>query len=165
MTTRTVFYSFHYERDVHRVQQVRNINAIQGAPLFGAQEWEKVRQQSHAAIEKWIDDQMSHKRAVVVLIGQETASRPWVRYEIEKAWKMNKPMVGVYIHGLASLPAGSTDRKGKNPFDVALGVNSIPTFDPTESGLFGTIDSKATYANLSRNLEYYVSQAKRKNGW
>lgn len=46
MAVRTVFYSFHYDRDVHRVQLVRNIDALQGKPLFNAQEWETVRQRS-----------------------------------------------------------------------------------------------------------------------
>jgi hypothetical protein len=39
---KTVFYSFHYERDVHRVQLVRNIDALEGQPLLNSQEWEKV---------------------------------------------------------------------------------------------------------------------------
>src|SRR5690625_4238765 len=30
MATKTVFYSFHYERDVHRVQLVRNVRALEG---------------------------------------------------------------------------------------------------------------------------------------
>lgn len=162
MSIKTVFYSFHYKRDVYRVQMVRNINAIQGDPILGAQGWETVRNQSQPAIVRWIDSQMSHKRAVVVLIGQETASRDWVKYEIKKAWDMNKPMVGVYIHGLASLPIGSTDSKGADPFLKVPGVGNIPTFDPTEFDWLGRIDSKATYANLSQNLEYYVSQARRR---
>lgn len=37
MATKTVFYSFHYERDVHRVQLVRQIGALEGQPLLGAQ--------------------------------------------------------------------------------------------------------------------------------
>ncbi len=33
-----VFYSFHYERDNWRVQQVRNIGSIDNADSVGAQE-------------------------------------------------------------------------------------------------------------------------------
>jgi hypothetical protein len=36
---KTVFYSFHYDRDVHRVQLVRNINALEGQPLLNSQDW------------------------------------------------------------------------------------------------------------------------------
>ena len=31
---KSVFYSFHYERDVNRVQLVRNINALEGQLRF-----------------------------------------------------------------------------------------------------------------------------------
>jgi hypothetical protein len=36
---------------------------------------------------------------VVVLIGKETHSRPWVNWEIEQANKLGKRIVGVYEHG------------------------------------------------------------------
>ena len=83
MMAKTVFYSFHYDRDVHRVQLVRNVDALQGQPLLNSQDWESVQSRGRQAIENWIDDQMKYKRAVVVLIGQQTAGRPWVKYEIQ----------------------------------------------------------------------------------
>jgi len=158
VATKTVFYSFHYERDVSRVQLVRNINALEGQPLLNAQEWEEVRGRGQQAVVDWIDKEMRYKRAVVVLIGQETASRPWVVYEIEKAWQEKKPLVGVRVHGLSSF--GSVDRPGTNPFDKASGVYGIPVFDPTRTDWSGNIDTKATYANLGNNLESWVAQAK-----
>lgn len=30
---------------------------------------------------------MKYRSCVVVLVGSETASRPWIQYEIEHAWK------------------------------------------------------------------------------
>lgn len=158
MATKTVFYSFHFERDVNRVQLVRNINALEGQRLLNAQDWEAVRRRGQQAVIDWIDEQMKFKRAVVVLIGQETASRPWVTYEIEKAWQARKPLVGVYIHGLSSF--GTVDRKGANPFEKATGVSGIPVFDPTRTNWRGGIDSKATYANLTGNLASWVERAK-----
>ncbi len=158
MATKTVFYSFHYERDVNRVQLVRNINALEGQPLLNAQDWEAVRRRGTQAIVNWIDEQMKYKRAIVVLIGQETVNRPWVIYEIEKAWSDKKPLVGVHIHGLSSF--GTSDRRGANPFDVASNGSGIPVFDPTELDWRGKIDTKATYANLTNNLENWVGQAK-----
>lgn len=53
-----VFYSFHYERDVHRVQLIRNIGSVEGQKLLNAQEWEAVRQRGTKAIQNWIDEQM-----------------------------------------------------------------------------------------------------------
>lgn len=153
---KTVFYSFHYKRDVNRVQLVRNINALAGQPLLNAQEWETVKRGGPAAIQKWIDDEMSYKRAVVVLIGRETASRPWVKYEIQKARSMSKPVVGIRIHGLSSM--GVVDSIGGDPFAIA-GVAGVPTFDPTVSDWRGVIDSQATYRALTNNIEKWVAQA------
>ncbi|PFG45129.1 TIR-like protein DUF1863 [Georgenia soli] len=158
MAIKTVFYSFHYERDVNRVQLVRHIRALQGQPMLKSQQWEEVKRRGQRAIVNWIDKEMRYKRAVVVLIGQETAGREWVIYEIEKAWQEKKPLVGVRIHGLSSF--GSADRAGANPFDKASGVSGIPVFDPTRTDWWGNIDTKATYANLVNNLEGWVAQAK-----
>ena len=150
---KTVFYSFHYDRDVHRVQLVRNINALEGQPLLNAQAWESVRRKGKQAIENWINEQMAYKKAVIVLVGQETAGRKWVNYEINKAWSDKKPLLGVRIHGLSSM--GSVDRPGRSPFNDSSG---IPVFDPTVTTWDGKIDSKATYNKLAENLERWSSQ-------
>lgn len=34
----------------------------------------------------WINAEMKYKRAVVVLVGSQTASRKFVKYEIERVW-------------------------------------------------------------------------------
>lgn len=154
---KSVFYSFHYKRDVHRVQLVRNINALEGQPVLNAQDWEAIRRQGDQAIEKWIDEQMKYKKAVIVLIGAETANRPWVQYEIEHAWKIKKPLLGIKIHGLASLSDGA-DEEGPDNFFADYSFR-IPVFDPTVPDLFGSgIDTKATYNNLANNIEQWSSE-------
>lgn len=154
-----VFYSFHYDNDVFRVQLVKKIGAVEGQLLLNSQGWEQVRRGGDAAIEKWIDGQMKWKSAVIVLIGKETSTRPWVKYEIEKAWNDKRPLLGIYIHGLASLNHGA-DKKGSNPFDVVDGVYGPPTFDPTQTDWSGTIDTKATYDNLAANLKTWSEQGR-----
>ena len=42
---------------------------------------------------------ISWAQTVVVLIGKETHSRPWVNWEIEQAKTQNKRIVGVYVRG------------------------------------------------------------------
>lgn len=150
----TVFYSFHYTRDVHRVQLVRNINALEGQPILNSQEWEKVRQGGPSAVQAWIDSEMAYKRAVVVLIGRETATRPWVKYEIEKAWSIKKPLLGIRIHGLSSM--GAVDSIGGDPFANA-GLSGVPIYDPTVKNWQG-IDSQATYRALVANIEQWAAQ-------
>ncbi|MFD4591480.1 TIR domain-containing protein [Streptomyces rubiginosohelvolus] len=160
---KSVFYSFHYEQDVHRVQLIRNINALAGQPLLNPQEWEQVRRRGSQAIKEWIHDEMAYKKAVIVLIGRYTATRPWVIYEIEKAWADKRPMLGIRIHGLSSL--GSVDIAGSDPFARSEGVGSIPIFDPTTRDWSGKIDSKATYKRLCDNLENWSSQGVSKRSW
>lgn len=156
---KTVFYSFHYDRDVHRVQLVRNINALEGKPVLNAQDWEEVRCQRDQTIKNWIDEQMKYKKAVIVLIGAETANRPWVQYEIEHAWKIKKPLLGIKIHGLASLSDGA-DEEGPDNFFADYSFR-IPVFNPTIYGMFDSgigIDTKATYNNLANNIEQWSSE-------
>ena len=152
---RTVFFSFHYTRDVHRVQLVKNINALEGQPILTSQQWEEVRRGGAPAIQKWIDEQMAYKRAVVVLIGKETAARPWVKYEILKAWSIKKPLVGVRIHGVSSM--GTVDTIGGDPF-ASAGLSGVPIYDPTVKDRQGRIDSQATYRALATNIEHWASQ-------
>lgn len=159
---KSVFYSFHYDHDVHRIQLVRNIGALEAQPILNPQEWEKVQRAGKQAIKDWIHTEMAYKKAVVVLIGKHTASRPWVLYEIEKAWADKKPLLGIRIHGLSSL--GAVDSQGANPFDKA-DVGSIPVFDPTTTDWAGKIDSKKTYNKLAENLETWAGRGAVKPSW
>ena len=81
-----VFYSFHFDNDVMRVQQIRNIGSLEGNAPTTPNDWERLKRTGNNAVENWIDQNMKYKRCVIVLIGSETASRPWVQYEIIKAW-------------------------------------------------------------------------------
>lgn len=66
---KSVFYSFHYERDVNRIQLVRQINALEGQPLLNGQAWEQVRRKGTQAIKDWIQKEMLYKSAVIGLFG------------------------------------------------------------------------------------------------
>ena len=113
---RRVFYSFHYVPDNWRASQVRNMGVVEGNPPASDNDWESITQGGDAAIRRWIDDQMKGKSCVTVLIGSQTAGRKWIDYEIEKAWKDGKGLLGIYIHGLKN-PIGDQSTKGANPFD------------------------------------------------
>jgi len=115
MAKRQVFYSFHYDNDVFRVQQIRNIGALEDNKPVSANDWKKVKKGGDKAIEKWIDDNMKYRSCVIVLIGEKTAQRPWVKYEIKKAWGDRKGLLGVHINNLKD-PKTGTCSKGSNPF-------------------------------------------------
>lgn len=157
----SVFFSFHFARDIIRVQKVANIGALEGQAL-NRQNWEKVKRQGNTAIENYIDQEMAYKRAVVVLIGKETASRPWVQYEIKKAWAAKKPLVGIYINGLKDFQ-DNTDSPGPNPFQQ-FGFNDssktyadfVPAYKPV-----GTT-SQEIYSNISQNINGWIDSAYRR---
>src|SRR5437773_5546116 len=113
---RRVFYSFHYKPDCARAALVRNMGVVEGNKPATDNEWEKITKGGDKAIQKWIDDQLYGKSCNVVLIGENTAGRKWIKYEIKSAWNDNKGVVGVYIHRLKDLD-GNRSSKGRNPFD------------------------------------------------
>jgi hypothetical protein len=98
-----VFYSFYYKEDSSRIQQVINMGVVEGQAMLSGQKWEEVKKKGDAAVEKWIDEQMKGKNCLVVLVGTKTSTRPWVDYEIKKAWKDKLGVVGIRIHGLKDL--------------------------------------------------------------
>lgn len=81
---RKVFTSFHYIPDNWRASQIRNMGKIEGNGIVSANKWEEVTKGGNKAIEKWIDDNMSGKSCVIVLVGENTANRKWINYEIKK---------------------------------------------------------------------------------
>ena len=123
--TRKVFYSFHYEEDNWRVSQIRNIGAIVGNRPATDNDWETVKKGGDTAIEKWIDDQMKGRDCTIVLVGENTARRKWINYEIEQSRNNHMGIVGIHIHGFKDF-AGRTSQKGENPFDLIPLDNNKP---------------------------------------
>ena len=127
-----------------RVQQVRNIGAIEGNIPVSPNDWETVKRGGDASIKRWIDNNMKYKQCVIVLVGKETANRPWVRYEIEKAWNGGKPIFGIFIHNL-KCPRNGTCRKGKSPFDTFNFQNGeklstvVDCYDPSSNDAYNDI--------------------------
>lgn len=154
---RQVFYSFHFDNDAMRAQQIRNIGMIEGSEPVSPNNWEKIKRSGEDAVKKWIDDNMKHKSCVIVLVGSETANRKWVNYEIRKAWNERKGLFGIYIHNLKD-PRTGTCRKGANPFEnVQLRSGRrlsslVPCYDPDPN-------SSNTYNDIARNLEGWVEKA------
>jgi hypothetical protein len=114
---RKVFFSFHFDRDSWRVAQVRNSNVVSGYdknPFYDKADWEAVKKKGEAAVKKWIDDQLKGTSVTVVLIGQETSTRPWVKYEIEQSVALGKGLIGIDISKISD-SSGQTDETGANP--------------------------------------------------
>ena len=158
---RRTFYSFHFVSDAWRAAQVRNIGATEHGEPVSDNSWEAVKRGGDAAIRKWINDQMSTRSCLIVLIGSQTANRTWINYEIAKAWDDKKGLLGIYIHRLLNRE-GKASTKGNNPFNyiklkdgltVASYSQNAMTYDPQYS------DSKDVYASIAGNLEGWVEYA------
>jgi hypothetical protein len=155
MAKRQIFYSFHYDNDVFRVQLIRNIGALEDNKPVSINDWESVKRGGDVSIQNWINENLKYKNCLVVLIGSETANRKWVKYEIEKAWNDGKAVLGIYIHNLSCLRNG-TCKQGSNPFEVFTLKdgrklsNIVKCYNPKSSD---------AYNDIKNNLENWIEEA------
>lgn len=123
-----VFFSFHYQ-DVadFRANVVRQSWVTQDreeAGFFDASIWESSKKTGESAIKRLIDNNISGTSHTVVLIGEHTFSRRWVRYEIFKSLYENNGLTGVHIN-LIKGKDQRTKSLGENPFNyLALKFSS-----------------------------------------
>jgi hypothetical protein len=117
---RRVFFSFHYQRDIWRVNVVRNHATLksgyQEAGYWDCSLWESTKRTGEAALKQLITSGLQNTSVTVVLIGSETSERRWVKYEIEESYKRSNGMLGIYIHNIQNKDK-TIDFMGRNPFD------------------------------------------------
>ncbi|MGY3332973.1 hypothetical protein ACVILI_005990 [Mesorhizobium sp. USDA 4775] len=114
---RRVFFSFHYQRDVWRVNQIRNIGEVVGSAAAGfhdASLWEEAKKKGDAAIQRMIDNALENTSVTVICIGGATAGRKFINYEIRQSLARRNGILGVHIHGLKDRQ-GLTDVRGTVP--------------------------------------------------
>lgn len=170
---RQVFFSFHYDNDSWRASQIRNMGVVESQKIFSDNSWETVRRKSNTAIKNWINNEMKWRSCVIVLIGEKTASREWVQYEIEQAWREGKGIAGIYIDRLKDYNGNQSER-GRNPFDdfcIDTTFNYIvKCYKPADkneiklSSIVKTYDSsfyrsEYVYNDIKRNIENLIEEA------
>ena len=115
---RRVFFSFHYQPDVHRAQVVRNswVTKIdrQDAGFFDASVFESKKRTSDDALKRFLREGLGGSTVTCVLAGNQTASRRWVRYELLRSFIDGRGILGVSIHNIANLQKQTT-AAGTNP--------------------------------------------------
>lgn len=115
---RRTFFSFKYD-DVTRAMVVRNSWVTKGgqqaAGFVDAAEFEALKRQGDTAIKSWIDNQLNGTSVTVVLVGQNTCSSRWVRYEIEKSIAIGNGLLGIDISKIKDLSGKTTERCGQLP--------------------------------------------------
>ena len=155
MARKPVFYSFHYNNDVFRTHQVRNIGVLEGNEPTSPNSWEMIKRGGDNSIQRWIDENLKYKQCLIVLVGAETASRKWVKYEIEKAWNAGKGVFGIHIHNL-NCPRNGRSNKGLNPFhgfsfkDGRKLSSVVNCYEP---------NSNDAYNDIARNINNWVEAA------
>lgn len=154
MGKRQIFYSFHFDKDVMRVQQIRNMGVIEGNEPVAPNNWEEVKRLGNTSIKNWINENMKYKNCIIVLIGEDTANREWVQYEIEKAWNDGKGLLGIYIHNL-KCPNNGTCRQGQNPF-AQFTLNGKPLSSVVNCYNPSSYDA---YNDIKNNLATWVEDA------
>ena len=113
---RNVYFSFHY-LDIWKVNQIRNSGVVGGAKSAGFADrslWEEAKQKNSRALEKLIADGLEGTSVTVVLIGSQTASRPWVKYEILQSIKRRNALLGVHLNKVPDRNGRKT-RQGRVP--------------------------------------------------
>jgi len=148
---RTVFFSFHYQRDIFRVQQIKHHyitkDSYTEAGFFDGSLEEKAQKHGDTAVKKMIDSGMSGSSVLCVLIGKETYKRRWVDYEILHAIGRGMGVFGITIHRLkhprkseADFPDG-TDNPGPNPFSYLKYVDDGTKLQPKINYSHGWTDA------------------------
>lgn len=157
-TKRQVFYSFHYNPDSWRASQVRNIGVVEGNKPAPDNDWETITNTGGDAIKKWINEQMKYRSCTIVLVGNKTANRKWINYEIIKSWNEEMGIAGIYVHGLKN-SQGQIAEKGTNPFDSITFKNGkkmsevVKCYNPTGN------NSKERYDWISKYISAIADEA------
>lgn len=161
-----VFFSFHY-KDVaeFRANVVRNhwrfkLNR-KIAGYYDASIWESAKKQGDVALKRLINSCLEGTSNTCVLIGSQTYSRPWVRYELLKSFKKGNSIIGVHINSIKCRNQ-QTKIKGPNPLEY-VGV----TF--SDSGLTATLWEKINgkwvkYDKIDGTASYRVEVAQKYRG-
>lgn len=117
---RRVFFSFHYQNDIWRVNQIRNSWRYQreqdrfAEGFFDGSIWERSQRTSPDSLKNLIRDGIQNTSVTCVLSGSETHSRRWVRYEIARSIIKGNGLLVVNIHNLKN-QAGYYSHAGQNP--------------------------------------------------
>lgn len=116
---RSVYFAFHYD-DVasFRANVVRKSSAFkkQKFRFKDSSIWEESKEKGPTKIKELIDLSLKGTSVTCVLVGTETYSRRYVRYEIVKSLVEKKGLVGVGINWIKDRNGNTKFWPGENPF-------------------------------------------------
>lgn len=144
---RHLFISHHHQDD-GEVTKLTNLLASRGYDVRNSSVRMKPENQrrfdekkvSEKVIERILQIKISWASTVVVLIGKDTHTRPWVNWEIDKANEQGKRIVGVYVRGGTeadvppSLEKYASSIVGWNSESVISAIDGENNFETPEGG-------------------------------
>lgn len=156
---RKVFFSFNYKEDFWRTQQIRNIGSIERNREVTPNAWEEVKRKGDESIKRWINKNLEGKTCLIVLIGEKTSGRKWIKYEIKQAWSLGMGVLGIRIHNLEN-QQGVQAKIGDNPFSKFTICKKKMKFseiikikNPPQS------TGKGVYNHICENLSNWIEEA------
>lgn len=103
-------------------------------------------------LKKWIREQLYGTSVTVVLIGSETNSRDYIKYELKQSYERGNGMLGIYIHKL-KIFYGSTAQKGSNQFgEIGKDIYGKSVYFSSKYKCYDWIDDNG-YNNLGSWIE------------
>ena len=87
----------------------------EAAGFFDASLWESARKTGPTAVKRLINGGIEGTTVTCVLIGSQTYSRPWVRYEVMRSVRKGNKIIGVHINSIRGKDK-QTKELGPNPF-------------------------------------------------
>jgi hypothetical protein len=137
MSKRKHVFISHHHADDEQVTKLTNMLNRSGYELRNSSIRAKPANQARldrgeipeATLKRLLRMKISWASTIVVLIGKETHSRPWVDWEIRKAHELGKRIVGVYTRGgtEADVPEALNDYE-----DARVNWNSDSIIDAIE---------------------------------
>lgn len=118
-TIRRTFFSFHFQPDNQRAEVVQQSwltkDDRQAAGFFDGSAFETKKRTSEDALKEFLTEQLKGTSVTCVLVGSQTAFRPWVRYELVRSFYRGNGLLAIYVHNIrdwSKQPAA----EGPNPF-------------------------------------------------
>jgi hypothetical protein len=117
--TKKIYFS--HDLDEPRADVVRNHWLAQPgheeAGFFDALTWGDATMAGPATIRRLLSSALDNTTVTCVLIGTQTSTRRWVRYEIVESIQRRNRIIGIHINGIPD-KSQQTKALGPNPFEL-----------------------------------------------
>ena len=122
-----VFFSFHFQNDICRVDEIRKLwktrvsqttrhNEFDTVGVIDASIWENKKKTGDQNLKAFITQRIRNTSVTCILVGSDTYKRKWVRYEIARSVIKGSALLVIHISKMKD-KNGHTSKKGRNPLD------------------------------------------------